>query len=407
MSVQNAVTNSERKCAACPTRWLFRYGLGAERSRYSRPLSIGTAFHEAVDLYWTAVEAQKAGELLPVGLDPVETARRMYDEEIAMHEKVQRDRASGLFDPAAPVSRVSLDEMRADRDSCLDMIRRYMVHWPKSRWKLLSSEQTLTAMARNELGRRSNRTSIAGKLDKIVEIDGGIWVCEHKTSSVALQDWRAKNGYNSQVPTYIWLAKYALDLDIRGVVYDLAYTGKCVMPEDISRNLDGRLSKKGTPSTTLRRFEEAVAASNREHAAIMAAKGKTPDLEPSWYGEVRAELAWRDKHGFWFREEFVEVRMEDMRRVESELYHVGTTIRRWHDRLERMRKSLDAVRKDEFLWRHKLAEILQTLSAEFPRNHNECYAYQRACDYMEPCQSHHADFMTALVPRPNRHGELV
>ena len=50
-----SVTNSERSSAACPQRWLLKYGLALRPERRSRALDVGSFVHDGLERLYDAV----------------------------------------------------------------------------------------------------------------------------------------------------------------------------------------------------------------------------------------------------------------------------------------------------------------------------------------------------------------
>ena len=66
----------------------------------------------------------------------------------------------------------------------------------------------------------------SGRIDKIVEFEGGLYLCDTKTTKAALSDMYFRNYQpNNQVYAYLWAARHILDLPVRGFIIDAVQTG--------------------------------------------------------------------------------------------------------------------------------------------------------------------------------------
>ena len=67
---------------------------------------------------------------------------------------------------------------------------------------------------------------LSGRIDKIVELDNRLYLCDTKTTKTSLTDLYFRNFQpNNQIYAYIWAAKNILGLDIAGFIVDAVQTG--------------------------------------------------------------------------------------------------------------------------------------------------------------------------------------
>ena len=65
-----------------------------------------------------------------------------------------------------------------------------------------------------------------GRIDKIVEWDNRLYLCDTKTTKTSLTDLYFRNFQpNNQSSAYIWAARNVLGLDIAGFIVDAIQTG--------------------------------------------------------------------------------------------------------------------------------------------------------------------------------------
>ena len=73
-------------------------------------------------------------------------------------------------------------------------------------------------------GERGHRFS--GRIDKIVELDNRLYLCDTKTTKASLTDLYFRNFQpNNQIYAYIWAARFVLGLNIAGFIIDAVQTG--------------------------------------------------------------------------------------------------------------------------------------------------------------------------------------
>ena len=66
----------------------------------------------------------------------------------------------------------------------------------------------------------------SGRIDKIVEFEGGLYLCDTKTTKASLSEMYFRNYQpNNQVYAYLWAARHILDLPVRGFIIDAVQTG--------------------------------------------------------------------------------------------------------------------------------------------------------------------------------------
>lgn len=66
----------------------------------------------------------------------------------------------------------------------------------------------------------------SGRVDKVVSLDGSLYVVDTKTTTSALSEWYFANfAPNNQVYTYIWAIRHVLELPIAGFIIDATTSG--------------------------------------------------------------------------------------------------------------------------------------------------------------------------------------
>lgn len=384
------ITNSERSTAGCSALWLFRYGLGLDVDRAKTALHLGSIVHQGLDV------------LTEGGIDAAILAMREYADEL-------RPAPGGMIDPSRPVGTTNedVDAILLDAE---DILRRYVSeHGERGGWEVVEmSEHTLRSPARvPHSGRRSNRTSIAGVVDKLVRVNGEVWIVDHKTTSIALDRWLSENRYSPQGPTYAWLVREVLGIEVRGIVYDLISTTvphrELRVTNPTKDHPNGRIyaySVDRLPATTADRFLAQVVALGQDLDSV------------DWYREVYQALQDRDRSGHWFRREFEPFDRQMVDRAGDELYHEGTRLRRMRERVAPWRRLIVSrsegysVRGPGRLAPQDVIGALHDIGAEFPRNPAMCRRYNRLCSFAGLCETWSADALHDIRVKPTLHMEL-
>jgi len=385
------ITNSERKTASCPQRWLYRYGLGLANSGPSHAMRVGSLIHHGL-------------RYLPKRKDE----QLVKEAESRIHEMADELLGSeGVLDPSRPT--VDASAVRESRDEAVALFREYVQAWgDDAGLQILFTEQTLRAKVRHpETGRRSPVTEFAGVLDGVCRINGRDWLLERKSTTIDLERWVQEHRYNPQAATYGWLAREH-GFDLAGVCYDLIL--RAVPLTELPKT-------KPTKSEPLGRLRKPAPSSlPRCTAETWASEIKScgQHLDSfDWYRDVHNRLLHRERNHYWLRREFESFQAGEIDRTEVELYHVATQLRRWHDiaapyRAEivseagKARLSLGA----DVSAGKAAVDALSAIGAMFPRNPAMCREYNRPCDYAEACELQTESAIRQLSIRPKIHSEL-
>ena len=365
------ITNSERGTAACSHRWLLRYGLGLRPVAYARPLYLGTLVHCGLEALFDAWD-------LIAALDAVDTAAEL---ELAQRGPEALGWQSPYGDPAA------LDTLREDTATARALVRNYAENWKGlGDWKILAAEKAFSEAIRlPENPKRRSKYRVAGKVDKVAEINGRIWIIEHKTSAGSLAEWSEKNRRNPQGLTYAVALAEHYPQGVAGVIYDLVNSRPPKAAEALAILKSGKALAKvaGLPWTTAPEFEKAIGA--------LADAGADPLDGAEWYRDTLAALRERDAAGFWFRREAIPFEPVQVARVNAELYHAAQTIGTW-------RKVIDkAAGEGGQLAPEAIPAFLADKGHEWPREASLCYQFNRLCAYASICATGSAEDLAAFA----------
>ena len=388
------ITNSERAAAACPQRWLLRYGLGLRPVAYARPLYLGSLVHSGLEALFTAWAADiqiDRADALHHALQAVESAK-------AAELEARGIAALGFLSPYADTA--TLDALDADTATACALVTGYAEQWQGlGDWAILANEIAFSEAIRlPENPKRRSKWRVAGKIDKVARIGGRIWIIEHKTSAGSLAEWAEKNRRNPQGLTYaVALAEKFPREEIAGVIYDLIQSKPPKPAEALAILKSGTALAKvaGLPWTTAAEFERAIAA--------LTPEGRDPLDGAEWYREALAGLRERDASGFWYRREAVPFEPLQVARVNAELYQAAQTIGEW-------RKSIDkAAGEGGQIAPEAIPAFLAAKASQWPREASLCYQFNRLCAYASVCAEGSAEAVAgfAITGAAGGHDELT
>lgn len=361
-----SLTNSERQAAACPQRWLLRYGLGLRSQDSSPALYVGSLVHSAIEaLYrlptttvWSRYIVRKA----------IESEHQRWRENL-------RASLGGFFD----ISQTESEAVDAQAQIAIRIAEAYIVEYRTQDWKVLRNEQAFDVAISQKHRKTSGRIGInlAGKVDRVIEHQGRTWLVETKTSAIPLDEWVERNRRGHQAITYaIALREHGIVVD--GVIFDLVNSKPAKRADDLAVLKDGtRLAKPaGLPYTTASEFERAVKNLGQHLDSV------------DWYRSTHDLLASRDGSGFWFRREPLLFDVADVTRTQIEIERSMIEIGRWRKIVSAASDSIDQDMRQTSVG---IEQIIRSISHEFPRQPAMCWQYNRLCSYASVCSSQAAE----------------
>ncbi len=426
------ITNSERSTAACPQRWLLRYGLSLRTEGRVYCLDVGSFVHEGLEALFESYESIHLAAYEDMYKLPLVDAVDAIDNALAT---INRNRlaevcrikgsvtsSDGTFDPTA--SHVDPGDIELVNDAAttaIALLKGYHSRWQNDLFTTIRNESIVKTMTITPNGNRSTRTGYTGKVDKVVEYRGRLFLMEHKSTSTPLDEWLEKHRRSAQARSYAFALR-AEGIDVEGVIYDLIQSKPPRPWGELGVLKDGsRLAKpKGLPWTTAALFAEAVMFLHGSFGsfdwvdgtqgcirAIIDAHKKPESVE--WYADVYARLAARDADGFWYRREVELFEPGEIDRTASEIYTDATKIRRWKERTKPYRDDILAAAPQDVP--AMVEDALHEIGHEFTRQAQEpiCWQWRRLCPYASLCHSHSMhDVNSFRIERaPGGHAELV
>jgi len=256
---------------------------------------------------------------------------------------------------------------------------------------VIFSERRLDSAVLTANGHPSTKTGWLGYLDKLVEINGDLWVVDHKSTSIPIADWREKNQDKPQGLTYAWLVRRAFPgRRVRGIIFDVAYTNQPRPWTSFEKiNTGKRLRKpQGIPHTTADQWGRAIIKNGFGfHDTDKLDKG-TGVTEAGFYITVGKALRRRDERNFWFHRIEIPITDENLARAERELYLEGTRIRLMRERVAPLRAKIKQKHEEgnPSGMAQAVSELCHKHGAEYPRNPSMCHQFNRKCDYASLCK---------------------
>ena len=185
----------------CRRQWWWEYVELLAPSQIKEPLVIGSAAHEALELYFKTLQAGKTPDAKVIIATVVKKLKIMADLE--MKRGFQSIKVNEVYEKAIAFVRGFLNN--------------YISHWSRedSKFKVLDVECVFKIPLIKNL-------DIVGKIDGVLEAkDGSIWVLEHKTASRVSGSYIDKIDFSQQVIVYMAAVKHLYGKYPRGIVYDL------------------------------------------------------------------------------------------------------------------------------------------------------------------------------------------
>ena len=381
-----SITNSERSTAACPQRWLLRYGLGLRPLETSPALFIGSLVHAGIE----GMSSTVAGGNSPRAWSRFRALEAIQQTAAKWRQETEEARSVFFGASLSPDEEQVLEQHVA---TAKRLVERYIATWKADEdWETIINEQAFEVRLRNPLTRGRISAAFAGKVDRVVRRGGRLWLVETKTSAIALAEWIERNRRNPQTASYA-IALREQGVEIAGVIFDLVNSKAPKLADELEVLKDrSRLAKPaGLPFTTAGEFEKAITR-----------LGQTLD-SVDWYRQKHDLLVDRDYSGFWFRRETVLFDERDLLRTRAELEVSVRKIGAWRTLVEKLKAALLLEGDEESI------EVLERTQTDFPREPSLCWQYNRLCTYAALCSSHRVEDLQRFrrSSSANGHDELT
>lgn len=231
----------------------------------------------------------------------------------------------------------------------MGMMRGYARRYPDDDFVVVAIEAPAWGWILNPVtNRKARRVVFALKCDAIVQKpDGTYWLMEHKTAGSVGGAYLDKLWADNQIVGYCQYLERYFGIQISGVIYNVLLKPKL------------KQSVGETEEAYQQRYEEACAASKSGKSSV---KRKMPETDD----EFQARLAeWFDRPEAFLREEIL-IDQSQQHEFTSELWNTVLLLK----------------------WCQK--------NNTWPRNRNNCFAYERKCGYHEVCGAQPCDEAWAI-----------
>jgi len=368
---EKTASNSERGILMdCPHKGFLRLALGLVPDRKARPLYKGGLFHVVMDEaseYGSEEAIHRHRARLPEHLES-EGPEFMGGE----HSKIKR-----VFHEVDWMARAYHSWWGGDRG----------LDWP---WEVLQSE-------RRNMAKLIDDVWLVGIQDKLVKMNGQLWIVDHKTSGERADEWYDKR-YSSQGATYVWIVSKALGQRVAGIIYDVVHypnpkrSGleiKYPMEwEPIMLKSGDGVRKHGPPPVTANMYKD-----------ILEKVNVGLDWKP-WVRKNYNEMCMREDEGYWFTRIPVPYSMAEIRRAIKEWWTVATQISKLKMMFIFERAELEGM-TDPWEQSAYIQELAAKHGAEFPRAFGSCKKFGRMCPYRDFCE-HPEELPPRLIFKPKR-----
>ncbi len=222
------------------------------------------------------------------------------------------------------------------------MMMGYAMRYPQETFTVMTLEQTFAGPLINpETGRASRTLSLAGKVDGLVELNGEVFLLEHKTASTLDGAYLEKLWMDFQLLLYAYALEKHRRVRIAGVIYNILVKAKLRQGQ-------------GETEDEFRQRAAELAAKNK--TGTTSAQRKLPESDADFQGRLREKYA----DPAMFHREVLYFSREQLAEVERELWTLG----------------------QHFLYARR--------TQGFFRNTSQCFHYGAPCAYYPLCRANGA-----------------
>lgn len=337
-----STSNTQRNAAACPRRWMTRYGLGFRPIETPLPLWRGIIWHAMMDHVW----------------DPCDETNERLEEVIRKYRAPSGFKIQWYPDRDAFEKVMDLFER---------MLEDYRARWKDSeKFEVIATELEISHPTENpETGEPG--PVYTGKIDKLVRDRWGqLWIVDHKTTGRPASQWMAKHGESIQALTYGWLVWRSIDERPAGVVFDVASIQERV--DKWPKNRDGSWTRR-IPAGITRRAYDSI----------------RDELKLDTVRRDRLERKIYDVDRFFARHS-TRFFPSEIESIGPELFSVASQIQEWRDKFEGLPdiSPLEKIRQHGWRW---------------PRVTSLCRQFGRSCEFLDLCSEPCEESMEGLKRR--------
>ena len=233
-------------------------------------------------------------------------------------------------------------EVKAAWHLATAMMLGYALRYPQEDFTVVGLEQTFAGPLVNpQTGKASRLLMLAGKVDGLVEVEGELFLLEHKTASTLDGEYLEKLWMDFQILLYAAALERYRGLRVAGVLYNILVKAKL------------RQGQGETAEEFQQRAQE-LAAKNK--SGTTTAQRKLPESDADFQGRLRAKYA----DPAMYHREVLYFSREQLTAVEAELWMLS-------------RHFLESRRQDGWF-----------------RNTDHCFHYGAPCAYYPLCRANGA-----------------
>lgn len=254
----------------------------------------------------------------------------------AVHAALERWFNYGVKEDAELVAESFPDLEVENKLKAAVLVERYIEHWGENEpFKVVDVEKEFNVPLKNPAtNRKSQAWTLCGKADGVVELDGSLYILEHKTTSCLDDAYIKRIGIDRQIAVYADAIERVYNRHVEGAIYDILQKPMIKM-------------KKGETEEEFQARRSVLIAKSK--TGTSSAKRQEPESEEQFKDRLRQTIT-----GDYFRREVVRFKPEDIKMHMAEMW---------------------AISKD-------------MKSGVLYRNTGECNALGRKCPYLELCAAH-------------------
>lgn len=251
----------------------------------------------------------------------------------AVHAALERWFRYGIKDDAILVAESFPDLELENKLKASVLVEKYIEHWgEKEPFDVVDVEKEFNVPLRNPANGHKSRTwTLCGKADGIVELDGDLYILEHKTTSCLDDAYIKRIGIDRQIAVYANAIKSVYERPVVGAIYDILQKPSIRI-------------KKGETEEEFQARRSALIAKSK--TGTSSAKRQEPESEEAFKQRLRDTI-----DGSYFRREIIKFTPDDIKMHMSEMWAISKEMR----------------------------------SGVCYRNTGECNALGRRCPYLELC----------------------
>lgn len=279
----------------CRKKHYWAYELGFRKNVDAKALRMGSAGHEALDVY-------KQHKSLEMALEAVQAMYAICPDSIDQ------------FD------------WSIEQETVECLVAGYVWRWSDFEMNVLESEQAFEIPLRNPATSRPSRVfNLAGKIDGIIEMDGRNFILEHKFISDDISDdsdyWRRLQ-IDTQITIYTYAAR-VLGYNPVGVLYDV------IRKPTIKPTAVPVLDENGLKIVLDEAGERVLTAQGKPRQSADKAKGfvlQTRDMTvEEWSQKLQCDIELRPD--WYFARKYIARLDDDIAETVSETWEIQNAIR--------------------------------------------------------------------------------